>query len=244
MVFRAVYNSLILDFFYSSKTCPFNRGVFTIYIFLFDCSLGSTGHYRLLCRRLQPLPEFSPRFLQCTYCWKARIPASDLNLNVLNPDPADPQCRHEYTDMTDATLDSQYTPDQRHTILQLLNTGSESELASVKMLRGRKSANIIQYRIRNGPFKNLETVVNVPLLKHKSAIVAFNSILHPSEKKEKRKGKIHLAKFIRPEVDKALLEVTEKPEYSGCYSKILIIQFNKWKFSYVIFNIFIVEVSK
>lgn len=58
----------------------------------------------------------------------------------------------------------------------------------------------------------MESVVNVPLLKHKSAVVAFNSILYPSEKKEKRRGKIHLAKFIRPEVDKALLEVREKPE--------------------------------
>lgn len=87
------------------------------------------------------------------------------------------------------------------------------------MLRGRKSANIIEYRIRNGPFKDLESVVNVPLLKHKSAVVAFNSILYPGEKKEKRKGKIHLAKFIRPEVDKALLEVREQPE-NGCYSRI------------------------
>lgn len=175
----------------------------------------STGHYRLLCRRLNPLPEFSPRFLQCTYCWRTRIPAANLNLNVLHDEPAEPQCRHD----DDATLDSLYTPEQRDTILQLLNTGSESELAAVKMLRGRKSANIIEYRIRNGPFKDLESVVNVPLLKHKSAVVAFNSILYPGEKKEKRKGKIHLAKFIRPEVDKALLEVREQPEY-GCYSRI------------------------
>lgn len=119
--------------------------------------------------------------------------------------------------MTDATLDSLYTPEQRDTILQLLNTGTESELATVKMLRGRKSANIVEYRVRNGPFKDLESVVNVPLLKHKSAVVAFNSILCPREKKEKRKGKIHLAKFIRPEVDKALLEVREQHE-TGRYS--------------------------
>ncbi|MCJ8730116.1 hypothetical protein PDJAM_G00114420 [Pangasius djambal] len=88
-----------------------------------------TAHYRLLCRRLNPRPEFSPRFLQCTYCWRARIPAADLNLNVLHPAPAEPQCRHD-GDVADATLDSLYTPDQRDTILQLLNTGSESELAA------------------------------------------------------------------------------------------------------------------
>lgn len=141
----------------------------------------------------------------------------DLNLDVLHPEPAEPLCR---PDVTDAPLDSLYTPEQRDTILQLLNTGSESELAAVKMLRGRKSANIIEYRIRNGPFKDLESVVNVPLLKHKSAIVAFNSILSPREKKEKRKGKIHLAKFIRPEVDKMLLEVREQPGSFGHYSRI------------------------
>ncbi|XP_060725043.1 transcription elongation factor, mitochondrial [Tachysurus vachellii] len=164
-----------------------------------------TGHFGLLNRRLKPPPDFWPRFLQCTYCWRTRVPATDLNLNLLHPELSDPRCRHR-DDVSDATLDSLYTSDQRDTILQLLNTGSESELAAVKMLRGRKSANIIEYRIRNGPFKDLESVVNVPLLKHKSAVVAFNSILYPREKKEKRKGRIHLAKFIRPEVDKALLE--------------------------------------
>lgn len=165
---------------------------------------SSTGHFGLLNRRLNPPPDFWPRFLQCTYCWRTRIPATDLN--VLHPELSDPRCGHR-DDVSDATLDSLYTSDQRDTILQLLNTGSESELAAVKMLRGRKSANIIEYRIRNGPFRDLESVVNVPLLKHKSAVVAFNSILCPREKKEKRKGRIHLAKFIRPEVDKALLEV-------------------------------------
>ncbi|XP_046714920.1 transcription elongation factor, mitochondrial [Silurus meridionalis] len=154
---------------------------------------------------LPPLPEFSPRFLQCTYCWTARIPAADLNLNLLRGEPSEPLCRRDDA-VAEVRLDSLYTPEQRDTILQLLNTGSESELAAVKMLRGRKSANIVAYRVRNGPFKDLESVVNVPLLKHKSAVVAFNSILCPTEKKEKRKGKIHLAKFIRPEVDKALLE--------------------------------------
>lgn len=88
------------------------------------------------------------------------------------------------------------------------------------MLRGRKSANIVEYRIRNGPFKDLESVVNVPLLKHKSAVMAFNSILYPREK-EKRKGRIHLAKFIRPEVDKALLEVYIFSCFFSCFSFLL-----------------------
>lgn len=87
------------------------------------------------------------------------------------------------------------------------------------MLRGRKSTNIAEYRRRNGPFKDLESVVNVPLLKHKSAVVAFNSILCPREKK-KTKGRVHLAKFIRPEVDRTLLEVREPSGSSGWNSRI------------------------
>ncbi|XP_036397380.1 transcription elongation factor, mitochondrial [Megalops cyprinoides] len=43
-------------------------------------------------------------------------------------------------------------------------------------------------------------------MKYKTAVVVFNSILYPSEKKQKRKTKIHLAKFIKPEVDRKLLE--------------------------------------
>lgn len=103
-------------------------------------------------------------------------------------------------------LDACYTSEQRDVILQLLNTASPSELAGVKLLRGRKSLNIVDYRTKNGPFKTLESVVNVPLLKHKSAVTVFNSILNPVKKG--RKVRIQLAKFIRPEVDKSWLEVS------------------------------------
>lgn len=47
--------------------------------------------------------------------------------------------------------------------------------------------------------------MNVPLLKHKSAVTVFNSILNPV--KREKKVKINLAKFIRPEVDRSWLEV-------------------------------------
>lgn len=101
-------------------------------------------------------------------------------------------------------LDDCYTSEQRDTILRLLNTATQAELAGVKLLRGRKSLNIVEYRTKNGPFKSLESVVNVPLLKHKSAVIVFNSILNPVKKE--RKVKIQLAKFIRPEVDRSWLE--------------------------------------
>uniref|UniRef100_A0A3Q3WQG7 Uncharacterized protein n=1 Tax=Mola mola TaxID=94237 RepID=A0A3Q3WQG7_MOLML len=102
------------------------------------------------------------------------------------------------------TLDACYTTEQRDTILRLLNTATPSELAGVKLLRGHKSLNIVEYRTKNGPFKTLESVVNVPLLKHKSAVTIFNSILNPVKKE--KKVKIQLAKFIRPEVDRSWLE--------------------------------------
>lgn len=102
------------------------------------------------------------------------------------------------------SLDTYYTAEQRTIILQLLNNGTESELAGVKLLRGRKSVNIVDYRTRNGPFKTLESLINVPLLKHKSAVIVFNSILSPP--KEKKKVKVQLAKFIKPDVDRSWLE--------------------------------------
>ena len=103
------------------------------------------------------------------------------------------------------TLDECYTSEQRDTILRLLNTATPSELAGVKLLRGHKSHNIVEYRTKNGPFRTLESLVNVPLLKHKSAVTIFNSILNPVKKE--KKVKIQLAKFIRPEVDRSWLEV-------------------------------------
>lgn len=101
-------------------------------------------------------------------------------------------------------LDACYTPEQREVILKLLNNASLPELTGVKLLRGRKSINIVEYRTKHGPFRTLESVVNVPLLKHKSAVVVFNSILNPVKKE--KKIRIQLAKFIKPEVERAWLE--------------------------------------
>lgn len=67
--------------------------------------------------------------------------------------------------------------------------------------------NIVDYRSKHGPFQNLESVTKVPLLKHKSALVVFNAILNPPEKKEKKKSRISFVKYIRPEVDREQLEV-------------------------------------
>ncbi|XP_068448293.1 transcription elongation factor, mitochondrial [Clinocottus analis] len=154
-----------------------------------------------LFRRPRPgcLPELELRYLQCTCCWRSRVPVAGFEtLNATLSSMTEP-CEDD-----DRSLDACYTSEQRVAILQLLNTGTLSELACVKLLRGRKSLNLVEYRTKNGPFRTLESVVNVPLLKHKSAVTVFNSILNPVKKE--RKVRIQLAKFIRPEVDRTWLE--------------------------------------
>lgn len=148
------------------------------------------------------LPELELRYLQCTCCWRSRVPVAGFETldAVLTSTSNSTPCKED-----NRPLDEFYTSAQRDVILQLLNNAAPSELAGVKLLRGRKSLNIVEYRTKNGPFKTLESVVNVPLLKHKSAVTVFNSILNPV--KMVKKGRIQLAKFIRPEVDRSWLEV-------------------------------------
>ncbi|XP_059195604.1 transcription elongation factor, mitochondrial [Centropristis striata] len=145
------------------------------------------------------LPELEPRYLQCTCCWRSRVPVAGFEtLNATVSSTSEP-CNED-----NRSLDACYTPEQRDTILLLLNNATPSELAGVKLLRGRKSLNIVDYRTKNGPFKTLESVVNVPLLKHKSAVTVFNAILNPVKKE--KKVRVQLAKFVSPEVDKSWLE--------------------------------------
>ncbi|XP_076584386.1 transcription elongation factor, mitochondrial [Chaetodon auriga] len=145
------------------------------------------------------LPELEPRYLQCTCCWRSRVPVAGFETLDATLSSTSTPCKED-----NRSLDACYTSEQRDAILQLLNNASPSELAGVKLLRGRKSLNIVEYRTKNGPFQTLESVVNVPLLKHKSAVTVFNSILNPVKKE--KKVKIQLAKFIRPEVDRSWLE--------------------------------------
>ncbi|XP_034543931.1 transcription elongation factor, mitochondrial [Notolabrus celidotus] len=159
------------------------------------------GRSSLFCRpQHASLPELELRYLQCTCCWRSRVPVAGFETleTTFSSSSSDP-CKED-----SRPLDACYTSEQRETILHLLNNASLAELAVVKLLRGRKSLNIVEYRTQNGPFKTLESVVNVPLLKHKSAVTVFNSILSPVKKE--KKVRIQLAKFIRPEVDRSWLE--------------------------------------
>ncbi|XP_070965903.1 transcription elongation factor, mitochondrial isoform X1 [Oncorhynchus clarkii lewisi] len=178
---------------YSENVCPHSGSLWK------NLKNKLRGQYGLFYQPQGSLPKLEFRYLNCTCCWRSRIPVAGFE--TLND-----TLSSSTTPCDDKSLDAYYTSEQRGVILQLLNNAAESELAAVKLLRGRKSVNIVEYRTRNGPFKNLESVTNVPLLKHKSAVIVFNSILNPPEKKEKRKVKIQLAKFIRPEVERTWLE--------------------------------------
>ncbi|XP_024003623.1 transcription elongation factor, mitochondrial isoform X1 [Salvelinus sp. IW2-2015] len=182
-----------LTTFIPKNVCPHSGSLWT------NIKNKLRGQYGLFYQPQGSLPKLEFRYLNCTCCWRSRIPVAGFE--TLND-----TLSSSTTICDDKSLDAYYTSEQRDIILQLLNNAAESELAAVKLLRGRKSVNIVEYRTRNGPFKNLESVINVPLLKHKSAVIVFNSILNPPEKKEKRKVKIQLAKFIRPEVERTWLD--------------------------------------
>ncbi|XP_020502052.1 transcription elongation factor, mitochondrial [Labrus bergylta] len=173
----------------------------------FLSSVAQRSHYAGrsgLFRRPQhaALPELELRYLQCTCCWRSRVPVAGFE--TLDSTLSSPFSEASSCDEDARPLDACYTSEQRQTILHLLNTATRERLADVKLLRGRKSLNIVAHRTKNGPFKSLESVVDVPLLKHKSAVTVFNSILNPVKKE--KKVRIQLAKFIRPEVDRTWLE--------------------------------------
>ncbi|XP_056136805.1 transcription elongation factor, mitochondrial [Lampris incognitus] len=161
---------------------------------------GRSGLFR---RPRRSFPELELRYLQCTCCWRSRVPVAGFEtLNTAlfpSSSPAFSPCSDDGT-----SLDAYYTLEQRAAILQLLNHATEKELAGVKLLRGRKSVNIVDYRSKNGPFETLESVVKVPRLKHKSAVIVFNAILNPPKKR--KRVKIQFAKFIRPVIDRSWLE--------------------------------------
>lgn len=152
------------------------------------------------------LPALELRYLQCTCCWRSRVPVAGLETLDAAFSSTTSSCSSSTSSEPRPPLDAGYTSEQRDAILRLLNTATPTELAGVKLLRGRKSLNIVEYRTKHGPFKTLESLVNVPRVKHKSAVTVFNSILNPVKKE--RKVRIQLAKFIRPEVDRTWLEVS------------------------------------
>ncbi|NP_001020797.1 transcription elongation factor, mitochondrial [Rattus norvegicus] len=100
-----------------------------------------------------------------------------------------------------------YSPEQQASILHVLNTASDKELEAFRLLRGRKSVNIVEHRKKFGPFQSLESLIGVPLIQYKTAVEVCNSILCPENRRRKKsQEKWVLRKFIKPGVEKERLK--------------------------------------
>ncbi|XP_067859955.1 transcription elongation factor, mitochondrial isoform X2 [Heptranchias perlo] len=137
-------------------------------------------------------------FHRCTCCKGEHCAPPELRL----PDcsPLDPEADD---------IDDCYTPQQRAVVLRVLNTASREELAGIKLLRGRKSANIVEYRGGHGPFTHLRCLLEVPLFKHKTVMKVCQSILAPGEESGKREKKLQGLKFIKPDVERRRLQAAK-----------------------------------
>ncbi|CAI5765566.1 transcription elongation factor, mitochondrial isoform X1 [Podarcis lilfordi] len=113
---------------------------------------------------------------------------------------------------TKRAIDDLYSTEQKSTVLQLLNSASEKELSAVKLMRGRKSMNIIEYRNKHGPFRNLQCLLEVPLFQYKTAVKVCNFILNPNAKEERKEKKIQSVtsamKYIKPDIERERLEIS------------------------------------
>ncbi|XP_029456574.1 transcription elongation factor, mitochondrial [Rhinatrema bivittatum] len=146
------------------------------------------------------------RTLYCSYCRSKLIaPAEEGFLNSL-------ASSDQRSKELERQIDDHYTTEERSTILRVLNTASEKELGTIKLMRGKKSANIVEYRTKHGPFHDLQSLLNVPQFKYKSTVQVCDFILSPPEN-ERGERKIHekraTVKFIRPEIEREKLQAAE-----------------------------------
>ncbi|KAM6175905.1 transcription elongation factor, mitochondrial [Erethizon dorsatum] len=107
-------------------------------------------------------------------------------------------------------LDKVFSSEERASILHVLNTASNKELEAFKLLRGRKSINIVEHREKFGPFQNLESLMNVPLFQYKTVVQVCNSILCPETGKKKGKSSENrqLRNLIKPNIERERLKAT------------------------------------
>lgn len=107
-------------------------------------------------------------------------------------------------------LDRLFSLEQQASILQVLNTASDKELEAFRLLRGRKSVNIVEHRKKFGPFQRLENLIDVPLIQYKTAVEVCNSILCPENRRRKKsQEKWLLRKFIKPGVEQERLKAVK-----------------------------------
>ncbi|CAO2644459.1 Transcription elongation factor, mitochondrial [Lemmus lemmus] len=107
-------------------------------------------------------------------------------------------------------LERLFSPEQRASVLHVLNTASGKELEAFRLLRGRKSVSIVEHRKKFGPFQSLESLTDVPFIQYKTAVQVCNSILcSENGRKEKSQEKWLLKKFIKPAVERERLKAVD-----------------------------------
>nr|XP_056718561.1 transcription elongation factor, mitochondrial [Euleptes europaea] len=108
------------------------------------------------------------------------------------------------------SIDDLYSFEQKSAVLQLLNLATVEELSAVKLMRGRKSINVVEHRKKHGPFQDLQSLLEVPLFQYKTAVKVCDFILNPLAKEERKERKTHNAssimKFIKPEIESKKLK--------------------------------------
>ncbi|KAM4843277.1 transcription elongation factor, mitochondrial [Thomomys bottae] len=162
---------------------------------------GSLGRWRCFPVLLESALS---QALRSSFCCREK---STLPEQVI---PSVAACDANAKETTD-TLDKLFSAEQQASVLHVLNTASTKELEVFKLLRGKKSINIIAHREKFGPFQNLESLKNVPLFQHKTALTVCNSILCPGTRKEKKtsKEKPQLGRLIKPRVERERLKAVD-----------------------------------
>ncbi|KAJ7317927.1 hypothetical protein JRQ81_004089 [Phrynocephalus forsythii] len=81
----------------------------------------------------------------------------------------------------------------------------------MKPMQGRKSANIVEYRDKHGPFENLQNLLEVPLFQYETTVKVCNFILQNrmKEKGERKPRPVSVMKYITPDVDREKLKAAD-----------------------------------
>ncbi|XP_039199545.1 transcription elongation factor, mitochondrial [Crotalus tigris] len=107
-------------------------------------------------------------------------------------------------------IDALFSFEQQSVILQFLNSASEEELSTIKLLQGKKSLNVIEYRNKHGPFQELQNLLQVPSFQYKTAVKVCSFILNPLEKEEKKTcTPMSARKCISPAIKKSRLKTAK-----------------------------------
>ncbi|XP_054859768.1 transcription elongation factor, mitochondrial isoform X2 [Eublepharis macularius] len=152
-----------------------------------------------------PLGAFQLQPLSLPWCLKST--------SVAQQDCADSSSGAESSRGPKQSIDNLYSPEQKSAVLQLLNVATVEELSAVRLMQGRKSVNVIEYRNKHGPFKDLQSLLAVPLFQYKTAVKVCDFILNPFAKDTRKERKTHNApsimKFIKPEIESEKLKTAD-----------------------------------